>query len=166
MNIISRSRYRLERSSQYKQFIGYCLVVSMLILVVIITACGLIPGGKECDAVVKSFMEAAVAKDVDTACSLYLSPLEEAKRKNIEQLILEYYVLLEGYQDVKMQNIEVQTGKLESTAVYGGEVTYAGGFKGWVYAELVKQGEEWNLTFVQISISPEKMADYEKRHEQ
>lgn len=65
-----------------------------------------------------------------------------------------------------MRSINVQTGKLHDTAEYGSEVIYAGDFKGWVDAQLVKLGEEWKITGIRVEVSPEKLEDYERRHGQ
>lgn len=154
----------LEHSSKPKIFTWYCLIVSILILAMAVASCGLIPGGKESHAVVKSFMEAAAAKDIDTAVNLFPSPATEALRKDIEEFILDNYVLFEGYQDVKMQSINVQFSDKGDTAEYGGDVTYAGDFKGWVEAELVKVGEDWKLTWINVEVSQEKLEDYQRRH--
>ena len=63
-----------------------------------------------------------MAKDIDNACACFSSPLREQLRKDIEELILGNYQLFEGYQDVKMRSINVQMGKLDDTAEYGGEI--------------------------------------------
>jgi len=153
----------LERSSKVKRVAGCCLIVLTLILTVALTSCGLIPGGEECDATVNRFMLAAAAKDIDTACTL--TPEGEAVRKDLEEFILNNYELFEGCQEVKMRSISVHFSEKEGdTAECSGEVKYAGGFEGWVEAELVKVGEEWKLTWINVEISEEKLDDYERRH--
>ena len=160
------ARWGLERSSNAKRLAGYCLIVFTLILTVVVTSCGLIPGGKESNATVQSFMDAGAAKDIDSAYACFSSPLGEELRKDIEELILGNYQLFEGYQEVKMQSINVQFSNKGDIAQYGGEITYASGFQGWVDAELVKVGEEWKLTGINIRISQEKLEDYQRRYGQ
>ncbi len=63
-----------------------------------------------------------------------------------------------------MRNINVQFSEKGDTAEYGGEVQYVGGFEGWVDAELVKLGEEWKLTYIEVDVSQEKLDDYNRRH--
>jgi len=146
-------------------FIGFIALTALLS-----ASCAAIPGATECNTVVDSFMEAAAAKDVDTACTLLPTPVSEANRKDIEEFILNNYVLFEDYQDIKMQGISVNynvysaEGDEVDIAEYSGEVKYAGGFGGWVEAELMKQGEEWKLTNIWVDVSPEKLDDYIRRH--
>ena len=123
-------------------------------------SCGLIPGGEESHAVVKSFMEDAVAKDIDKACACFASPVDEQLRNDIEGLILDNYQLFEGYQDVKRRIINDQMGEPHDTAEYDGEVTYSGEYEGRVETSLVKQGEVWKLTGINVEISQEKLDDY------
>ena len=159
---IRGARCGLERSSNAKRLVGYCLIVLTLILTVVLTSCGAIPGGKECDATVNRFMLAAAAKDIDTACTLI--PEGESEREDLEEFILNNYELFEGCQEVKMRSINVQFSEKGDTAEYGGKVEYIGGFEGWVEAELVKLGEEWKLTSINVEVSPEKLDDYNRRH--
>lgn len=108
-------------------------------------------------------MLAAADKDIDAACACVAQ--EERARKDLEDLILNNYVLFEGCQQVKMRGINVHFSQKEGdTAEYSGEATYAGGFEGWVEAELAKVGEEWKLTWIDIRVSQEKLDDYKRRH--
>lgn len=118
----------------------------------------------EAKPVVAEFMEVAAVRDIDTACTLFASPVSETGRKNLEELILGSYELFEDYQGIKTRHIEFQWSKSGDTIVYSGEVQYLGGFKGWVDAELIKQGEEWKLISIWVEISEEKWLDYKKRH--
>lgn len=162
---IRGTRCGLEHRSNAKRLVAYCLIVLVLIATVALTSCGIIPGGKECDTVVNRFMQAAAAKDIDTMCTLV--PDGEAERKELEEYVLGNYELYEGCQEVKMQSINVLfSEKKGDTAKYGGEVAYAGGFEGWVEAELVKLGEEWKIISIYIDVSQEKVADYERRRVQ
>jgi len=103
---IRGARWGLERSFNAKRLVACCLIVFTLILTVVVTSCGLIPGGKESDVTVNQFMLAAAAKDIDAACALTRDG--EAARKDLEDLILNNHELFEGYQEVKMQSINVQ----------------------------------------------------------
>lgn len=152
----------LNRSIRPERLVGYWFILS-IILLGLVASCSLIPGGKECDAVVKSFMEAAAAKDIDTA---YGTMDPSVHKKEVEELILDKYYLFEGYQHVKMRSINVQFGKPHDTAEYAGEIGYTGGLEGWVEAELVKRGDEWKLTYIWVEVSAEKLADYNRRHGQ
>lgn len=145
--------YDFKNKSKVGTLIKYCLIVSVALFVLLATSCALIPGGKECNAVVDSFMEAAAAKDIDTAFAL---TVPGATRKGVEDFILGEHYLFEGYQDVKMRGIEVHWSEEGNTAEYVGEAQYVGGFKRGLEAWLVKSGEEWKITRIWVEMLPEE----------
>ena len=132
-----------------KKLIKYFLIGSIVLTAVLVTSCGAIPGATECNTVVDSFMQAAAAKDVDAAYDLCV---EEMERVSIENLVLGQHQFFAGYQEISMKSINVSSSGGRNFAEYSGQATYADGRTMWVEAELLKRGDNWELT--SISVSP------------
>jgi hypothetical protein len=128
------------------------IVLSLIIVGLLASSCGAIPGAKECDAVVNSFMTAAAAKDADSAYDCMCSGA--ATQEDVESFIQNRYDLFQGFQEVKMRCIEVHYSETEGdTAEYQGEAGYSRDFTTWVEAELVKEDDEWKIWGITITPS-------------
>ena len=141
---------KLMNGSKGRIFIKYCLVASIILIALLVASCTVIPGGKECNAVVDGFLRAAAAKDVEAAYGLCV---EEMTKEDIENLILGEHQYFAGYQDISMKGINVEYGDPYDYAEYSGEAKYSSGPTMWVEAELVKKGDEWRLLSIWITPS-------------
>ena len=128
------------------------IVLSLIIVGLLASSCGAIPGAKECDAVVNSFMTSVAAKDVDSAYACICSGA--ATLEGMESFIQNRYDLFQGFQEVKMRGIDVHYSETEGdTAEYQGEAQYSRDFTTWVEAELIKEGDEWKIWGIMITTS-------------
>lgn len=144
-----------------------CLMVAALLL----ASCGpateeeevVIPEEEEkeeCNAVIKQFIEAAIAEDFDNASNLWWEG--EEGREGIGASIAKNVVYnwrLQDYQDVKVSSIDITRGvvwiyvsgqrqTLEGqgdTAEYSGEIAYTDGSKTQLTAHLLKVEGEWKI---------------------
>ena len=142
------TRYKNKTTSGVKKFIKRLFIGSILLMVVLVASCGAIPGATECNEVVDSFMKAGAAKNVNAAYDLFV---DEMAREDIEDLILGYHQYFAGYQDITMTSISVEYREGRNYAEYGGVAKYADGKTMSVDAELVKRGDNWELTSIWIS---------------
>ena len=115
--------------------------------------------------VIDAFMHEMEQEDAEGAYALFstraqrqipLSDLEELLEGN-------NYVLSEGYKCVTVSNISVSTAfnskpnaPQGTVAEVSGPVTYAGGFTGRFTAVLEKEGDEWKLHHINITVPPDK----------
>jgi len=145
---MTENRCKNKATSRVKTFIKRLCIGSIVLIAVLVTSCGAIPGATECNTVVDNFMQAGAAKDVNAAYDLCV---EEMAREDIEDLILGYPQYFTGYQDITMKSINVEYGEGRSFAEYNGEAKYSDGKKMWVDAELIKRGDNWELLSIWIS---------------
>jgi len=142
------TRYKNKTRSGVKTFIKRLFIGSIVLMAVLVTSCGAIPGATECNTVVNSFMQAGAAKDVNAAYDLCV---EEMAREDIENLILGQHQLFAGYQNISIKGINIEYKGARSFAEYSGEAKYSDGRTMWVEAELVKRGDNWELVSIWIS---------------
>lgn len=148
------TKYKFRNDLKAGKTIKHALVATIVLIALLVASCGVIPGAKECNATVDSFMRAAVTKDVDTAYGLFCEGAKQTvTKKDIEDFVLGEYQLFEGYQDVTMKGIDVHYSGEGDTAEYNGEAKYADGSTAWIEAELVKEGDEWKLWGIWITPS-------------
>ena len=141
---------KLMNDSRGRVLVKYCFAASIILIALLVASCAIIPGGKECNAVVDGFMRAGAAKDVEAAYGLCV---EDIAREDIENLILRQHQYFAGYQDISMKGINVQYSDPYDYGEYSGEAKYSDGRRMWVEAELVKVGQEWRLLSIWITPS-------------
>lgn len=74
------------------------------------------------------------------------------------------FVLFDGYQSVTVRNLNVRTvvnadpqSPQGMVAQVDGVVEYDGGIRGRVEAVLEREGEEWRLHFINVTVPPDKL---------
>jgi hypothetical protein len=117
------------------------------------------------EKVIDSFMQAMVANDTEKAFALFSTRARRQIKIDSLKDMLEgnNYVLFEGYQSVSVQNINMTTGVNTNpdvpqglVAKVNGTITYSGGFTGSFNAVLQKEGDQWYLDAINITVPPDK----------
>lgn len=117
------------------------------------------------EKVIDSFMQAMVARDAEKAYELFSSRAKrQVKIESLEDMLEgNNYFLFEGYQNVSIININFTSSVNINPDVpqgfvvkVSGSVTYADGFTGSFTATLEKEGGQWYLDGINISVPPDK----------
>jgi len=98
----------------------------------------------EVEPVIIEFMEAGVVKDVEGAyacCHLSVS------REEVANLIHNNYELFEGFEDVSMSNLSVESSGGITTAEFSGAIVYSGDEMLPFEASLVRENDIWKIVY-------------------
>lgn len=152
--------------------IGGMLLVICVCAVICIAAggVGLFQINKEkapLESVLDSFMLAMVARDTDKAFDLF--SIRAQRQLSIDDMneMLEgnNSVLFEGYQSLELQNIKIskavntnQNLPQGTVANVNGIIYYDSDFTGTFTAVLEKEGDNWRLHNINVTVPPNKIA--------
>ncbi len=117
------------------------------------------PEEASCQQAVDGYLKAALAQNVDAAFK-YISPGAYTTQE-IADSLAEARQFYDGYDNVETTNFKVDESKDPKEAEYRGTVWYEGGFKGWIFADMVEKDGTWLIYSYSIDVEQSKKENYQ-----
>ena len=128
---------------------NYVLAATLLVLSIVISACGSTPQGK----VVNEIMQHLSAHDAVAAFEHMSKVAKDAGVTSdaLAAFIKDYAVLVDGYKSMSVASMNVATSGEATTTEMNGSFSYQDGSTSQFTALLHKEGEAWMVTELNIN---------------
>lgn len=151
--------------------VGLCLCVGFGVVTSDASPFRVAAQRRDIGTVIDAFMRAMANKDAGQAQALFSARAKKQTTRSAIEKIFESndFVLFYGYMNVEVASLYI--GPVVSTnpdapqgiiARVSGRLAYEGGYRGSFQATLEKEGNEWRLHGIQVTVPPEKINDYLK----
>lgn len=117
--------------------------------------------------VTEAFMFTMTNKNPNKAYSMFSTQArKEISVSELEEFMKDpFFAIFDGYLEMELSDWEITSTFEEDRFVeLNAIVTYEGGYTGSFNGVLEEEGDEWNLLSFNVTISPEKLEDYEKNN--
>jgi hypothetical protein len=117
------------------------------------------PEEAACQQAVDGYLKAALVQNVDAAFK-YISPGAYTTQE-IADSLAEARQFYDGYNNVETTNFKIDESKDPKEAEYQGTVWYEGGFKGWIFADMLEEDGTWLIYSYSIDVEQAKKENYQ-----